>query len=200
MTMIPPPDTAKRHDQTVSEESFVQVRNPVSKRWAKLDMTTGRIVAEGDDAWEGVPVWQSMSMDLDAVPGPSSGAAAARVDAAGDVQEAGREVDEVLIEPGALQDLLTAAYIAGCEAVHANYQPDTDPEFGEAAWDYVASLDFTETTRPHRAAPSAGIAHIQTDHPDRSCGAIECCNNCGGDGTFDNCPYAKAARAKRGIQ
>ena len=33
------------------------------------------------------------------------------------------------------------AYIAGCMAVQANYQEDSDPEFGEAADDYAASLD-----------------------------------------------------------
>jgi hypothetical protein len=61
---------------------------------------------------------------------------------------------EVLIEPGALQDLIRDAFVAGCEAVQANYHPYNEPEFGEAAYDYVASLDFTETTRPHRAAPA----------------------------------------------
>ncbi len=58
---------------------------------------------------------------------------------------------EVLITPDALQSMLHAAYVAGCEAVQANYQPDPDPEFSEAAYDYVASLDFTTTTRPARS-------------------------------------------------
>jgi hypothetical protein len=61
---------------------------------------------------------------------------------------------EVLIEPSTLQDLLRAAFVAGCEAVHANHQPHAEPDFTEAAWDYVAISDFMETTRPHRAAPS----------------------------------------------
>lgn len=58
---------------------------------------------------------------------------------------------EVLITPDALQSMLHAAYVAGCEAVQANYQPDPDPEFSEAAYDYVAGLDFTTTTRPARS-------------------------------------------------
>jgi hypothetical protein len=62
-------------------------------------------------------------------------------------------VDEVLITPSALQDLLCAAYEAGCTAVHDNHQADPDPSFTEASWDYVASLDFTETTRPAVSAP-----------------------------------------------
>lgn len=64
----------------------------------------------------------------------------------------GDVVDEVIIAPDVLQDLIQAAYERGAHDVHANHQPDADPDFKEAAWDYVASLDFTTTTRPHRAA------------------------------------------------
>lgn len=59
-------------------------------------------------------------------------------------------VTEVLIEPDTLLDLLRDAYVAGCTDVHANYQPQKEPDFTEASYDYVASLDLTETTRPHR--------------------------------------------------
>lgn len=55
---------------------------------------------------------------------------------------------EVLITPDALQQLIRAAYVAGAGAVHANFQPDPDPDFTEASYDYVAGLDFTESTRP----------------------------------------------------
>jgi hypothetical protein len=58
----------------------------------------------------------------------------------------------VLIDPERLQELIWQAYFAGCEAVHANYQPDPDPDFTEASYDYVASLDFTTETRPYRDA------------------------------------------------
>jgi hypothetical protein len=61
----------------------------------------------------------------------------------------------VLIEPEALIERVRQAYIAGCEAVHENYQPDPDPDFGEASYDYVASLDFTEDTRPARGAAAS---------------------------------------------
>lgn len=44
---------------------------------------------------------------------------------------------------GVGRDELVAAYIAGAAAVHENYQEDRDPEFGEAAYDYVASLALT---------------------------------------------------------
>lgn len=50
--------------------------------------------------------------------------------------------------PDDLLDLIRRAFVAGCEAVQENYRPDPDPEFGEAALDYAASLDFTEITRP----------------------------------------------------
>ena len=66
------------------------------------------------------------------------------------------DITHVLVEPDTLQDLIRDAYIAGCEAVHANYRGDSDPEFSEAAYDYVASLDFTETTRP--AKTECGLA------------------------------------------
>lgn len=36
-------------------------------------------------------------------------------------------------------DLIAAAYEQGCHDVHANYEPQPDPEFGEAASDYAAS-------------------------------------------------------------
>lgn len=39
-----------------------------------------------------------------------------------------------------LRDMLAAAYEQGCHDVHENYQPQTDPEFGEAACDYAASI------------------------------------------------------------
>jgi hypothetical protein len=38
-----------------------------------------------------------------------------------------------------LHDMLAAAYEQGCLDVQANYQPDPDPEFGEAAHDYATS-------------------------------------------------------------
>ena len=64
-------------------------------------------------------------------------------------------VNEVIVTPADLQDLLVAAYERGAHDTHEHYQPDPDPCFKEAAWDYVASLDFTATTRPHRATPPA---------------------------------------------
>jgi hypothetical protein len=39
-----------------------------------------------------------------------------------------------------LTDALRAAFIAGCEAVHEHYEPNPDPEFGEAGDDYAASV------------------------------------------------------------
>jgi hypothetical protein len=39
-----------------------------------------------------------------------------------------------------LHSLLTAAYEAGCQDAHFNYQPEPEPEFGEAAWDYASSI------------------------------------------------------------
>lgn len=41
---------------------------------------------------------------------------------------------------------LRDAFIAGCRAVHENYQPDPDPEFGEAGDDYAASIAHTAIT------------------------------------------------------
>jgi hypothetical protein len=63
-----------------------------------------------------------------------------------------RVVAHVLIEPEDLQELVRHAYLAGCRDVHENYQEDADPDFTEASYDYVASLDFTETTKPYRGA------------------------------------------------
>ena len=68
------------------------------------------------------------------------------------------EVKEVAITPDGLMDLLQGAYEAGCAATHKAIQseptlalmPVESAEFGEAAWDYVASLDFTESTRSLR--------------------------------------------------
>jgi hypothetical protein len=40
----------------------------------------------------------------------------------------------------ARRDEIVAAFEAGALAVHENYQPDTDPDFKEAAYDYAASL------------------------------------------------------------
>lgn len=40
----------------------------------------------------------------------------------------------------AVARLICAAYIAGATAVHENWQEDRDPDFGEAASDYLASL------------------------------------------------------------
>jgi hypothetical protein len=62
-------------------------------------------------------------------------------------------IEEVLITPSTLQDLLRAAYEDGAHATHTHYRPDLDPDFKEAAWDYVAGLDFTTTTRPFRSEP-----------------------------------------------
>lgn len=59
-------------------------------------------------------------------------------------------VTEVQIAPETLLELIRHAYIAGCYAVHDDYQPQPDPEFGEAANDYAASLDLTDDTRPVR--------------------------------------------------
>lgn len=70
-------------------------------------------------------------------------------------------VNEVIVTPGDLQDLLIAAYERGAHDTHEHYQPDPDPCFKEAAWDYVASLDFTATTRPHRATPPALQARVE---------------------------------------
>lgn len=68
----------------------------------------------------------------------------------------GEVVTEVLVTPETLQDLIGAAYEQGAHDTHEHYQPDPDPSFKEAAWDYVASLDFTTTTRPYRARPPSG--------------------------------------------
>jgi hypothetical protein len=62
-------------------------------------------------------------------------------------------VTEVVIEPDALVERIRQAYVAGCEAVHENYQPDAEPDFTEASYDYAASLDFTEDTRPAPTSP-----------------------------------------------
>lgn len=62
-----------------------------------------------------------------------------------------RVVTHVLITPDDLQEHVRQAYLAGCHDVQENYSPlreGEDPEFGEASYDYVASLDFTATTRP----------------------------------------------------
>lgn len=62
-------------------------------------------------------------------------------------------VAHILIEPDDLQEHIRQAYLAGCCDVQENYRPlreGEDPEFGEASYDYVASLDFTETTKPYR--------------------------------------------------
>ncbi len=56
--------------------------------------------------------------------------------------------------PDALLERVRQAFLAGCEAVQANYQPDPDPDFTEASYDYAASLDFTEDTRPSQHAPT----------------------------------------------
>lgn len=58
--------------------------------------------------------------------------------------------EAVIITPSDLQDHLIAAYEQGAHDTHTHYRPDPDPDFKEAAWDYVAGLDFTETTRPYR--------------------------------------------------
>lgn len=62
-----------------------------------------------------------------------------------------RDVTHVLITPDDLQEHVRQAYLAGCRDVQENYRPlreGEDPVFGEASYDYVASIDFTETTRP----------------------------------------------------
>lgn len=38
-----------------------------------------------------------------------------------------------------LRDMLAAAYEQGCRDTHENYEPQSDPEFGEAASDYATS-------------------------------------------------------------
>lgn len=65
-----------------------------------------------------------------------------------------RVVEEVIVKPDDLQDLLVAAYEDGAHATHKHYQPGPDPCFKEAAYDYVAGLDFTAITRPLRASSS----------------------------------------------
>lgn len=62
-----------------------------------------------------------------------------------------RVVTHVLITPDDLQEHVRQAYLAGARDVQENYRPlreGEDPEFDVASYDYVASLDFTETTRP----------------------------------------------------
>jgi hypothetical protein len=44
------------------------------------------------------------------------------------------------MDSDALREALADAYEAGCRAVHENYQEDNDPDFSEAASDYVAGL------------------------------------------------------------
>lgn len=73
---------------------------------------------------------------------------------------------EVLIAPDNLQELIRNAYLAGCEDVQANYRPESDPEFGEASYDYVASLDFTTTTRPSRNTNASAVAYRVKDFAD----------------------------------
>lgn len=43
----------------------------------------------------------------------------------------------VAISREEIAGLLSEAFEAGCSAVHENFQPDPDPEFGEAARDYA---------------------------------------------------------------
>lgn len=45
-----------------------------------------------------------------------------------------------------LKRQLQLAYEAGAMDVHENWQEDRDPDFSEAASDYVASLDFAALT------------------------------------------------------
>lgn len=62
-----------------------------------------------------------------------------------------RVITHVLITPDDLQEHVRQAYLAGCRDAQENFRPlreGEDPEFGEASYDYVASLDFTATTRP----------------------------------------------------
>lgn len=54
------------------------------------------------------------------------------------------------------EGFIRSAFIAGCEAVQANYRPDPDPEFGEAADDYVASVRALLTPTP-RSLQGPGI-------------------------------------------
>lgn len=60
----------------------------------------------------------------------------------------------VIVYTDDLLDMLHSAFKVGATAVHEELRPDwpedCDPEFGEAADAYVATLDFTETTRPFR--------------------------------------------------
>ena len=45
-------------------------------------------------------------------------------------------------ERDALRESVRAAFIAGCEAVHASHDPsDRHPDFSEAADDYAAALE-----------------------------------------------------------
>lgn len=39
-----------------------------------------------------------------------------------------------------VRDLIRHAYLQGCTDVHNNYQPDPDPEFDEASYDYTSSV------------------------------------------------------------
>lgn len=62
---------------------------------------------------------------------------------------------EVLVETEELIEVARQAYLAGCCAVltwtHSGMPQD---DLDEASYDYVASLDFTENTRPFRSSPS----------------------------------------------
>lgn len=77
-----------------------------------------------------------------------------------------RVVTHVLITPDDLQEHVRQAYLAGCGAVQESYRPlreGEDPEFGEASYDYVASLDFTQTTRPGATQRELEDANLDAD-------------------------------------
>ena len=91
--------------------------------------------------------WFRNTRQLIAKDGPT----AAACDAAIAALEASGEMVSAEIE---LHDMLRAAYEAGCHATHTSIQlePDlalqTDPEFYEAACDYVASLTIPAPSVP----------------------------------------------------
>lgn len=62
-----------------------------------------------------------------------------------------------LLRPGVdraeMLDLLAQAYEQGCRDVHEHYQPDPDPEFGEAARDYAHAI--------LAALPESGDLHAE---------------------------------------
>lgn len=59
--------------------------------------------------------------------------------AALDMNEVPEDVDNHAVE--SVRDALMAAYIAGCHDVHKAWSPSDHPEFTEAGYDYIATID-----------------------------------------------------------